>query len=112
MSDTRRVPSAARVARNEHLFREVNERILELEESFGERPLASFVCECSQVSCTSRLEASLEEYRTVRTDPRHFIVRADHVDRDHERIVRETERFVVVEKLGLAGEIAEEEDEA
>jgi hypothetical protein len=106
------VPNAARLARNEHLFREVNERIRELEETFGERPGASFVCECSLVDCTSRLELDLDEYRAVREHPRRFIVVEDHVDPDYERIVSANDRFTVVEKLGLAGEVAEEEAES
>jgi hypothetical protein len=107
------MPSAARVAKNESVFREVNERIRELEEGFGEKAgeYASFVCECSRLSCRSAVDASLDEYRRVRDGgPRHFLVLPDHVDADHERIVSTTERFAVVEKFGTAGEVAEEED--
>jgi hypothetical protein len=106
------VPRAVRAAKNEGLFREVNERILELEEAFDEgtaaQGLAGFVCECSQIDCTSKVEMSPDEYRSVRERPAHFLVVPGHVDPDHERIVRQTDRFVVVEKFGLAGEIATE----
>jgi len=106
------VPSAARAAKNESLFREVNERILELEDAFGPTPqpaLAGFVCECSQIDCTSKVEMTTDEYRDVRTRPVQFVVVPGHVDPDHERVVFRTDRFVVVEKFGAAGEIAADE---
>ena len=54
---------------------------------------------------------TIAEYERVRGDPRHFAVFREHVVPDVERVVDETERFVVVEKReGLPAEIAEEED--
>lgn len=103
--------SAARVAKNESFFREVNEQIRRLEEtSFdaaGDRH-AGFICECSTAGCTTKLDASLDEYRLVRSDRTHFLVSHGHVDGDNERVVRTNERFWVVEKLGYAGELAAE----
>ena len=102
------MPSAARAAKNESLFREVNDRILELEENLGEAGLSGFVCECSRMECASKLQATLPEYRMVRAHAARFMVVEDHVDPDHERIVLANERFTVVEKFGFAGAIAEE----
>jgi hypothetical protein len=106
------VPSAARAAKNESLFREVNERILELEDAFGptaQPALSGFVCECSRIDCTSKVEMTTDEYRDVRESPSRFAVVPGHVDPDHERVVRRTDRFVVVEKFGAAGAIAADE---
>jgi hypothetical protein len=104
------MPSAARAAKNESLFREVNEQILHLEERFGgDSPSSQFVCECSRRDCSEKLDASLDEYRAVREVDTYFIVLRAHVDVEHERVVRSTDRHTVVEKLGLAGEIAEAE---
>jgi hypothetical protein len=103
------MPHAARAAKNENLFREVNEQILQLEEGFGGETLAGFVCECSRLGCMSKLEATLAEYREVREVATHFIVARGHVDPDHERIVSSTDRYSVVEKFGLAGQVAESE---
>jgi hypothetical protein len=104
------VPTAARAAKNERLFREVNDRILELQEDFGKAyGSAHFICECSYLECTIRLELELEEYAEVRSEATHFVVAPGHVDGDHERIVRRTDRFVVVEKFGVAGLLADEE---
>ena len=104
------MPSAARAARNEDLFRHVNEQILRLEESFGEpRPDSEFVCECSRGDCTAKVTATLDEYRAVRAVDTHFLVATDHVDLEHERVVRRNDRHTVVEKLGEAGAVAEAE---
>ena len=108
------MPTAERAARNESLFREVNERIVELQEEFekkvgGPSPDAAFICECSFLDCTERIELSLEEYAAVRAEPTHFAVAPGHADPGHERVILATERFVVVEKFGLAGDVAEGE---
>jgi hypothetical protein len=103
------MPSASRVARNEDLFREVNEQIHKLEDHFGGNPLARFICECAERDCTTRIEATLEEYRMVRANPRRFLVEPGHVHADFERVVSSTDRFSVVEKFGEAGEIAARE---
>lgn len=104
------MPTAARVAKNESLFREVNERIAQLEASFGAREpdqlLLGFVCECATAGCIARVEMSVEEYRLARKRPNRFLVSPGHVDSDYERIVLQTDRFVLVEKFGLAGEMA------
>jgi hypothetical protein len=109
------VPTAARVARNESLYREVNERILELEERFGERErdreqsLASFVCECATTGCAARIELSLDDYRLARSKPERFLIAPGHVRPEFERVVLTTERFWLIEKFGEAGEIAADE---
>jgi hypothetical protein len=104
------MPTAARVARNESLFREVNERIRDLEEHFGQREpdhsLASFVCECATTGCTTRVAATLEEYQLARRRPARFLLAPGHARPEFERIVLRTERFELAEKLGEAGEIA------
>jgi hypothetical protein len=109
------VATAERVARNESLFREVNERIVGLEEQLGARQpdmeFIGFVCECSTVGCTTRVEANLGEYRMARERPTRFLVAPDHVDANHERVVTTNSRFAIVEKVGIAGEIATDEAE-
>ena len=105
------MPTAARAAKNEGLFREVNERIVELEENFGRRPdePTEFVCECSIVECIERVPITLREYQEVRAEPTYFLVVPRHVDAANERVVHDRGHYVVVEKFGLAGLIAEED---
>jgi hypothetical protein len=52
-----------------------------------------------------------DEYEQVRSDPRQFAVMRDHVMGNVERVVYETDRFVVVAKReGTPAEVATEED--
>ena len=104
--------TAARIAKNEAVFREVNERIRELAETWAEKPseLVDFVCECSRDECTDSLALTLSEYETVRKEPTHFAVAQEHVAGEAEHLHAEYERYWVVEKDGVAGEIAEDLD--
>jgi hypothetical protein len=103
------MPQASRAAKNERIYREVNERIREIQESFGGDPgVVAFVCECSRLGCTEMVRATLAEYgAVVRTTPRRFLVIRDHVDPDLETIVAQTDDYAVVEKFAQADSAAE-----
>ena len=106
------VVSTRRLARNQVLFREVNERLRELGEGFSlVSDTAEFVCECGQADCTARVRMSLADYEKVRSDPKRFIVIKGHELPEYEHIVEEREEYLVVEKRpgGPAG-IAISED--
>jgi hypothetical protein len=60
-----------RIARTESLFRDVNERIAESAARF-DADSAEFVCECSDQTCTDRVEATLDEYQEVRATGTRF----------------------------------------
>jgi hypothetical protein len=62
-----RGPATAR-ARNEALFREVNERIVDLETGYDrdDSLLIGFVCECPQEDCSEMLEVTRGQYEAVR----------------------------------------------
>jgi hypothetical protein len=100
----------SRSAKNESIFRAVNEQIRTISEGFAaaeEHDLVVFICECSKLDCIAAVSATLEEYRAVQKRPNQSLIVAEHLDPDRERIVSRTDRFAVVEKLGLAGELAE-----
>ena len=103
-----------RRARNEALFREVNERIETIgrELSDGDLPLKrlQLVCECGREDCTEVLEATVAEYESVRADARRFLVLPGHEHTDTARVVERTSHYFVVEKLGEAGKVAIERD--
>jgi hypothetical protein len=101
-----------RRAQNELLFREVNERIAELETGFGEDDglLVGFVCECPDEDCGETLEVTRRQYEAVRDNPRRFIVLPGHEDADLARVIERHPQFMVVEKLEEAAEIAVEQD--
>jgi hypothetical protein len=98
-----------RVAKNEALFRRVNERIEEISEGLPGDSESDFLCECGNDNCTAPVRLTLSEYEDVRRDPTHFLIAHGHDVVDLERVVRETDRYAVVEKFsGEAGRIAVE----
>lgn len=100
-----------RVAKNEALFRLVNERIEEVNETLGDGKPADFLCECGDDVCTAPVSLTLAEYEEVRSDPTHFVIAHGHDVIDVERVIEQNERFAVVEKFsGEAERIAVETD--
>jgi hypothetical protein len=100
-----------RVARNETLFREVNERIKQVNAGLATIEATDFLCECGDESCTQPISLTMAEYESVRAEPTHFAVVAGHVVPDVERVLTSSERYAVVEKVDPdAVRIAEAED--
>jgi hypothetical protein len=88
-----------RAARNEALFREVNERVEELHEQLpSDGGSAEFVCECADDTCVARITVPLTTYERVRDDPRLFLVAKSHVRPEIEHVVEEDDGFVIVRK--------------
>lgn len=100
-----------RAARNQSLFREVNERIVELSHRFGDeaRPNA-YLCECLDTDCSATIEVPYAEYERLREHGNRFFVLPGHEDPVVENVVETTPGYVVVEKIGIASEIAESAD--
>ena len=93
-----------RVARNEELFQVVNRQIEKLEESLGRRKTFALICECAKKHCLEGFEVEPAVYQRVRMNPLLFFVVPGHEDTGVERVVEETPRFLVVEKVGRAAE--------
>jgi hypothetical protein len=106
--------SEERLARNEAIFREINERTRSLQERFGpEDPTTSyeeFLCECGDQLCVERVKLTVSEYESVRAESDQFVVRPGHSMPRIERMVSDNDRYVVVVKLGEAAEVAAERD--
>lgn len=101
--------SDERAARNEALFREVNEEVARLEHRLeGDEPL--FVCECANEACVERVSVPLDAYEELRSHPRRFVLKPGHQQTDVERVVESTDGYVVVEKTAAAGVVAERTD--
>ena len=106
-------PDQERRARNEALFREVNERVEEVSSRLSyddDSDKTGFVCECSRETCTELVEITTAQYEAVRSDPRRFLIRLGHADPKVDRVVEEHPGFLVVEKFGEASEVAIERD--
>jgi hypothetical protein len=88
---------ARRLALNEALFREVNERIEEVGDRLG---LETFeiVCECSQIECTDRIEIVHEEYERLRADATLYAVVPGHDRAVVESVIAHKNRYDIVRK--------------
>lgn len=96
-----------RLALNEAIFRDVNERIREISDTFGEKDATyDFLCECSDPGCTERVVMTSAEYEYVRSDPTRFVVVKGHALPEVESVVDRARDHVVVEKEGPAADIA------
>jgi hypothetical protein len=89
-----------RIIENEKLFREVNERVAQLQGGFS-GPDPEWVCECGDETCFEKVPVSIEEYEQVRQRGDWFVILPGHEKLDVERVVRENRSFLVVEKLSL-----------
>ena len=105
-------PTAERVARNDATFRAANEQIGDAASAYEMRHDVPFLCECADPTCREIVTVSLAEYERVRGNSRHFLNVPGHQRSagPHARVVARRDGFVVVEKLGRAGEIVEELD--
>src|SRR3712207_4055704 len=97
-----------RAARNQSMFRAVNEKIRALNETFAmvTREYA-IACECADTSCTATLEIGPDAYSAIRANPRQFAVLHGHVVPEVEDVVGETDAYVVVEKVRDGATVAE-----
>ena len=98
--------SEERAARNEAAFRRANDSIDKRRESLGLETSTPYLCECEDESCTELVRLDPDEYRFARAEPRRFVVAPGHEHRD--RVVDRQARYVLVEKSGRGGEIAEQ----
>ena len=104
-----------RAARNEDLFRRLNERLLTLTQFAApdvDEPDTTherFVCECASASCSRVVELTPDEYRGVRAKSTSFLIYPDgaHTMPELERVVERHARYWIVEKYGAAGAAAE-----
>ena len=93
------------------MFRAINERIRELAGRFEQAQTESlaFVCECSDETCVERLELTVQQYDDVRAIPARFVVVPGHEATPLvERVVYRSDQFVVVRKVGIAGDTVRE----
>ena len=97
-----------RAGRNQVLFREINERIREIGDV--QRVPADeawdFLCECADDGCTEPVPLTVAEYEAIRETGTRFPVKPGHEDLTFETVVERRNRYLVVEKVGEAAEIA------
>lgn len=95
-----------RVAENEALFRQVNERVVGRER----RPAETFeiVCECADTQCMEHLRVTTEVYERTRSEPTDFLLKPGHAKPEYETVIDANEEFELVRKTGAAGSVAKQ----
>ena len=99
------------IAEHQISFREMNEKIQSSAES---RPILGripFVCECPDPDCLELLSLTFDEYEAIRQHPRRFFNVPGHeassVAAGAETVLVILDHFTIVEKVGIAGELAD-----
>jgi hypothetical protein len=91
---------------NEAMFRQVNERLEELNRTFADYTgTFEVVCECVDIGCAERIAILPKEYERVRSDPTLFIVVTGHEVVGIERETQQRNGYEIVRKT--AGDAAE-----
>lgn len=92
---------AERIARNNVIFRDANEKIreksIELEDPVEQIP---FLCECPREDCSTIVRLTPAEYEAVRRERTHFFTTPGHEDAERPvgEVVARRERYVVIQK--------------
>jgi len=100
-----------RLAENEALLREINERSrASAADVWAHQQAYLFVCECADPDCDVRLPLSEGDYERVRSHARWFLVAPGHASPEIEQVVESGHDFEIVEMNGDAGRLAEKWD--
>lgn len=101
-----------RIAANEAVARQVNERLEDLNEAFSALTDSfAIICECGDVGCIEQIHLSRADYSRLRSDPTHFAVIPGHEIPDTEHVVERRQAYDVVRKReGPAARLAEATD--
>jgi hypothetical protein len=104
-----------RLAGNEALFREVNERVAEVATHYIEvethADKIDFTCECGRADCSESITMTLVDYEAIRAESTHFGVVPEHEQPEIESVIRRFPNYFVVEKRQQdAQEVARETD--
>jgi hypothetical protein len=102
-----RICTTAKHARRQThaLFREVNERVKEVNEGFSlVIPMGDWICECANDTCVERITLSTNEYEAVRRDQARFFVAptSEHVWPEVEHVIERNNGYLIVEYIGYS----------
>jgi hypothetical protein len=90
-----------RIEENAKLFREVNERVAQMQTRYADDPDPEWVCECGDETCFEKIVVALDEYQEVRSHDNWFVIEPGHEKLDVERVVGERGAYLVVQKDGV-----------
>lgn len=100
-----------RIAKNETVFRAANREIERADEEGGAGPdeQIEVLCECGREECDGVITLAVREYDGVHSQADRFVVLRGHESAEIEKVVEERAGYLVVDKFGEAGDIAEGE---
>jgi hypothetical protein len=80
------------------LFREVNERIRQVNVPLGPESRSNeiLLCECGRSDCSVRLEVPAEVYDVVRSEGHRYLVAPGHEEPEREEVVAGAPSYLVV----------------
>jgi hypothetical protein len=93
--------SDERLAKNEILFRAVNERLDDIGDAVPWKSETEYLCECSDSSCIETISLEKEEYEQARSRPTVFFVVPGHERSAIETIVEGHEHYLVEKIVAL-----------
>jgi hypothetical protein len=109
-----------RNAETQNLYREVNERVAEVNSQFAggteaqglsSDELIELFCECGQQDpCDQRVNVTAATYERVRADPTTFILLPGHGTAAVENVIERGDGFLIARNYGRAAEIARAAD--
>lgn len=104
-------PRLERIAKNEEVFRATNREIERAEEQAGAAAdgILEVICECGRDACDGVITLSLTDYEDVHGQKDRFVVVRGHESPEIERVVDDRGDFLVVDKVGEAEEIVEDD---
>ena len=81
------------------IFREMNEWTEDNAAAGEEREMNLYLCECGDSTCTDPISLTRNEYEAVRSVPVRFAIAVDHENAEVDHLVREFERYAVVDMV-------------
>jgi hypothetical protein len=87
-----------RLAQNEAMFREANQRAHAWDERHLDREVELYFCECAKLGCREKVSLSDADYERVRSYPRRFVIVSGHELPEVETVIEQHEGWAIVEK--------------
>jgi hypothetical protein len=100
-------PREERLAENEAMFRNANERMSQWEEHRINEAEELYFCECSDDDCREKVRMRKADYEKVRSDSCHFFVVHGHETLDVETVIEDHGDWTVIEKNDAVAETVE-----
>ena len=101
-----------RVAHNQTLFRELNERLREITETIapGDAGALELFCECGRADCMEKIHVPALAYEAVRARAELFVVAPAHDVETVERVLERADGYWIVEKHEEEAQTARDTD--